>query len=113
MGVGMPSDLAQAQTFTASRWTRGNHLFPTRIAVNAEHVIRIKRRFFGSDEESIALSKVASVKISKGLIWADICIESTGGTDPIQSHGHSKGDAERIRDLVESLQAQGRRTASV
>jgi hypothetical protein len=94
------------ETFTASRWTHGNHLFPTQIAVSAEHVVRIKRRFFGSDEESIALSKVASVKITKGLIWADICIESTGGTDPIQSHGHSKGDAERIRELVESLQAQ-------
>jgi hypothetical protein len=76
-------------------------------------VIRIKRRFFGSDEESIALSKVASVKINKGLIWADICIESTGGTDPIQSHGHTKGDAERIRDLVESLQAQGQRAGQV
>lgn len=99
----------QSEVFKASRWTRGNRLFPTQIAVNSEHVIRIKRRFFGSDEESIALSKVASVKINKGMVWADICIESTGGTDPIQSHGHSKGDAERIRDLVESLQAQGRR----
>ncbi len=100
---------ARTETFAASRWTRGNHLFPTQIAVSPERVVRIKRRFFGSDEESIALSKVASVKISKGLIWADICIESTGGTDPIQSHGHRKQDAERIRDLVESLQAQGLR----
>ena len=108
----MPADQERSQRFTASRWTRGNHFFPTQIAVNAEHVIRIKRRFFGSDEESIALSKVASVKINKGLIWADICIESTGGTDPIQSHGHSKGDAERIRTLVESLQSQGQRAGS-
>jgi len=105
----MPADQERTQRFTASRWTRGNHLFPTQIAVSAEHVIRIKRRWFGSDEESIALSKVASVKISKGIIWAEICIESTGGTDPIQSHGHSKGDAEKIRELVESLQAQGQR----
>ena len=89
------------ETFTASRWTRGNHLFPTQISVSAERVIRRKRRWFGSDEESIALSKVASVRISKGMFWADICIESTGGTDPIQSHGHGKADAERIRDLVE------------
>ena len=109
MQTGVPAMQERTQTFTASRWTRGNHLFPTQIAVSSEHVIRIKRRFFGSDEESIALSKVASVKINKGLVWADICIESTGGTDPIQSHGHSKGDAERIRDLVEGLQAQGQR----
>ena len=97
------------ETFAASRWTRGNHLFPTQIAVSPERVIRIKRRWFGSDEESIALSKVASVRISKGLFWADICIESTGGTDPIQCHGHSKADAERIRDLVEGHQAEAQR----
>jgi len=109
----MPANQGRSETFTASRWTRGNFLFPTQIAVNSEHVVRIKRRFFGSDEESIALSKVASVKINKGLIWADICIESTGGTDAIQSHGHTKGDAERIRDLVESLQAQGQRAGQV
>jgi Bacterial PH domain len=94
------------ETFEASRWTRGNHLFPTQIAVSPERVIRIKRRWFGSDEESIALSKVASVRISKGMFWADICIESTGGTDPIQSHGHRKADAERIRELIEGLQSR-------
>lgn len=102
MGVGAP----QAESFTASRWTAGNRLFPTRIVVSPERVLRLKRRWFGSDEESIALPKVASVQIHTGLIWSDICIESTGGADPIQSHGHRKQDAKRIRDLVESYQAQ-------
>jgi len=32
-------------------------------------------------------------------------IESSGGTDPLASHGHRKADAQRIRALVE--QAQG------
>ena len=102
----MSGEQGRTEVFIASRLTRGNHLFPTQIAVSPEGVIRIKRRLLGSDEESIALSKVASVKISKGMMFADICIESTGGTDPIQSHGHSKGDADRIRDLVEGLQAR-------
>ncbi len=35
-------------------------------------------------------------------------IESTGGTDPITSHGHRKDDAQRIRDLIERYQAQAR-----
>jgi len=48
------------------------------------------------------------VKISTGIVWSDIVIESTGGTDPITSHGHRKSDALRIRDLVEGFQA-GRR----
>jgi hypothetical protein len=73
--------------------------------VSALRVSRVKRRLFGSLEENISISQVASVKISTGVLWSDILIESTGGTDPITSHGHGKADAIRIRDLVESFQA--------
>jgi len=93
------------ESFSASRWTKGNLWFPTRIVVSPLRVSRVKRRLFGSSEESISISQVASVKISTGIIWSDILIESTGGTDPITSHGHRKADALRIRDLVESFQA--------
>ncbi|MGB9233733.1 MAG: hypothetical protein WCC04_04910 [Terriglobales bacterium] len=68
----------------------------------------MKRRLFGSTEESISISQVASVKISTGVVWSDILIESSGGTDPVASHGHRKADALRIRDLVESFQAARR-----
>ena len=96
------------ETFTASRWTKGNLWFPTRIVVSPLRVSRVKRRLFGSSEESISISQVASVKISTGVVWSDILIESTGGTDPIASHGHRKSDAQRIRDLVEGFQAARR-----
>jgi hypothetical protein len=99
-----PNSAASNETFSASRWTRGNLWFPTRIVVNPLRVSRVKRRLFGSSEESISISQVASVKISTGILWSDILIESTGGTDPITSHGHRKADALRIRDLVESFQ---------
>jgi hypothetical protein len=93
--------------FTASRWTSGNLLFPLRIEVTPERVSRIKPHLIGSDEESISISQVASVGIRTGLIWATVQIDSTGGTDPIVSHGHRKQDARRIRDLIEGFQ-QGR-----
>ena len=113
MGVGStasnPASPASGdETFTASRWTKGNFLFPTRIVVNSLRVSRVKRHWFSSTEESISISQVASVKISTGIVWSDILIESTGGTDPIASHGHSKADAIRIRDLVESFQTARR-----
>jgi hypothetical protein len=92
------------KSFKASRLTRGNHLFPTRIEVGPEHVVRVKPRLFGRSEESILISKVASVEISVGIFWSDIRIESTGGTDPIDSHGHRKKDAIEIRSLVEQYQ---------
>src|SRR6185503_12997829 len=96
----------QSYTFSASRWTRGNHLFPTRIVVTPLHVSRVKSRLFGTTEESIAISQVASVEIRTGVIWSEIRIDSTGGAEPITSHGHSKGDAVRIRELIESYQAR-------
>ena len=99
------------ETFTASRWTRGNHIFPTRIVVSPLHVSRVKPRLFGTTDESIAISQVASVGITTGVIWSQIRIDSTGGSDPITSHGHRKGDAIRIRELIEIYQA-GRETAT-
>jgi hypothetical protein len=99
------SSVDTAETFSASRWTKGNLLFPTLILVNPLRVSRVKRRLFGSSEESISILQVASVKISTGVFWSDIVIESSGGTDPIASHGHRKADAIRIRDLVEGFQA--------
>jgi hypothetical protein len=101
-------DSSPAETFSASRWTQGNFFFPTRLVVSPQRVIRTKSRLLGSNEESIPISKVASVHIKTGVFWSEIVIESTGGTDPITSHGHRKADAQRIRDLIESYQSQSR-----
>jgi hypothetical protein len=110
MGVGLagPNPAASEETFSASRWTRGNLWYPTRIVVNSLRVSRVKKRLLGSTEESISISQVASVRISTGIFWSNILIESTGGTDPISSHGHRKVDAIRIRDLIEGFQAARR-----
>jgi hypothetical protein len=93
-----------SETFQASRWTHGNFLFPTVIEVTDKAVVRHKRSWFSRDEISISISKVASVHIKTGIIWADILIESSGGSDPLASHGHKKTDARRIRELVEAAQ---------
>ena len=98
----------QSESFTASRWTKGTLFFPTRIVVSPLRVSRVKSRLFGSNEESIAISQVASVHIATGMIWSNIVIESSAGTDPLTSHGHRKADAQRIRDLIEGYQAGGR-----
>jgi hypothetical protein len=93
-----------SEIFRASRWTSGNHLFPTVIEVSDRAVVRRKRSWFSKDEISISITKVASVHIKTGLIWSKILIESSGGSDPLESHGHSKADARRIRELVEEAQ---------
>ena len=98
------------ETFKASRWTKGNLFFPTYIEVSDKAVTRRKRTLFSKDEESMSITKVASVHIKTGIIWSDILIESSGGSDPMRSHGHRKADAQRIKELIESAQAEfGRR----
>jgi hypothetical protein len=92
------------ETFTASRLTHGNLLFPTKIIVGPDSVMRRKRSWFSSDEESIYIRNVGNVHITTGVLWSDIRIESSGGSDPIQSHGHSKPDARRIKQLIEEYQ---------
>lgn len=96
----MPTEL-----FQASRWTRGNFVFPTVIEISEKAVTRRKRSWFSRDEISVSISKVASVHIKTGLMWSDIRIESSGGSDPLSSHGHSKSDAVRIKELIETYQA--------
>jgi hypothetical protein len=94
------------EIFQASRWTSGNLLFPTYIEVSDKAVSRRKRSWFRMDEISMSISKVASVHIKTGLIWSEILIESSGGSDPMASNGHTKSDALRIKELIENAQAQ-------
>ena len=102
----MPTEL-----FQASRWTRGNLLFPTIIEVSDKAVTRRKRAWFSRDEISVSISKVASIHIKTGLFWSNILIESSGGSDPLASHGHKKTDAVRIKELIENYQAQFAKTS--
>ena len=96
----------EPEVFVASRLTRGNFIFPTKLVVTDRTLMRRKRSWFSVNEESVHLRNVATVNITTGIVWSDIRIESSGGSDPIESHGHTKEDARRIKELIESLQGQ-------
>jgi hypothetical protein len=72
-------------TFRASRWTKGNHLFPTIIEVTETAVVRRKRSWFTVNELSIHLSKVASVRIDTGLLWSCLLYTSPSPRDRTRS----------------------------
>lgn len=95
-----------SSVFTASRWTRGNFLFPTRFEITADSVVRRKRRWLTTDEATMHLSRIASVGIQAGVLFADVRIESTGGGEDLVSHGHWKGDARAIRDIIQDWQTR-------
>ena len=95
-----------SERFRASRWTSGNRLFPTLIEITDDAVVRRKRRWFSVNETTMHLSRVASVSVETGILWADMRIESSGGGEDIVSHGHSKGDVRRVRELIQDWQTR-------
>jgi hypothetical protein len=90
--------------FRASRLSSGNRLFPTQVAITKDSVVQYKPKWIGHTEEVIHIAHIASVKIATGAVLSDIQIETSGGSDPISCHGHHKGDAVKMKSLIEQYQ---------
>jgi len=99
---GLP--FASGDVFRASRLSRGNHLFPTQVQITPTSVVQYTPRWIGKQEETIHMAHIASVKIDTGVMFSNVLIETSGGTDPIVCHGHRKGDAVRMKNLIEQYQ---------
>lgn len=99
------------EALRASRLTTSNQLFPLQVAVFPERIARYKPRFFGHTEDSISTDQIASVKIQAGVVFADVVIDTTGGSPPIVIHGLWKKDAERLRHLIGAAQESRRKRA--
>ena len=97
---------APGDVFRASRVSRGNRLFPTQVLITPTSVVQYTPRWIGKKEETIHMAHIASVKIDTGALLSDVLIETSGGTDPIACHGHRKGDAVTMKDLIERYQTE-------
>ncbi len=95
---------ADGDVFRASRMSSGNRLFPTQVLITPTSVVQYTPRWIGRLEETIHMAHIASVKIETGMVLSDVLIETSGGTDPIVCHGHHKGDASRMKNLIETYQ---------
>ena len=95
---------AQGEVFRASRLSSGNHLFPTQVLISPTSVVQYTPRWIGRQEQTIHLAHVSSVNIETGLLFSNVFIETSGGSDPIGCHGHKKGDARRMKELIERYQ---------
>ncbi len=91
--------------FRASRWSRGNHLFPTQVMVSPTSVVHYTPQWIGRLEHTIHIAHVASVRIDTKLFFSDIFIETSGGVSPISCYGHRKKDAVRLKELIDRYQS--------
>jgi hypothetical protein len=92
--------------FRASRMSRGNRLFPTQVLITPQSVVHFTPELFGRQEKSIHMAHIASVKIDTNLLFSDVLIETTGGSQPIVCHGHRKRDAVQMKALIEKYQTE-------
>lgn len=96
---------AQGEVFRASRLSRGNRLFPTQVLVTPTSVVHHTPQWIGKLEQTIHLAHVASVRIDTNLLFSNVSIESSGGVNPVTCYGHRKGDAVRMKALIEQHQS--------
>jgi hypothetical protein len=97
---------ADGDVFRASRWSRGNRLFPTQVQITPTAVVQYTPRWIGRREETIHMAHIASVRIETGMLLSNVFIETSGGSDPILCHGHKKSDATRMKTLIEQYQTE-------
>jgi hypothetical protein len=100
----MSSDNVPTEVFRASRLSKGNRLFPTQVIITPHSVVHYTPQWIGKHEHSIHIAHVASVSIDTGLLFSDVIIETTGGSGSIRCRGHRKGDAVRMKQLIEQYQ---------
>ena len=96
--------MAGDHVFRASRFSRGNLLYPTQVAVTPTSVVHYTPELAGGREHSMHIAHIASVLIDRNLMFSDVLIESSGGTSPVRCHGHSKADAVEMKRLIEQYQ---------
>ena len=100
-GRALPGD----HVFRASRWSRGNHLFPTQVAITPSSVVHFTPEWFGRREHSIHMAHVASVEIDTNLFFSNVVVETSGGSEPVRCHGHRKRDAVEMKRLINQYQS--------
>src|SRR4051795_5555244 len=91
--------------FRPSRFSQGNFLFPTQVAVTPGSVVHFTPSLIGGTEHSMHIAHVASVLIDRKLFFSNVLIESSGGTSPVRCHGHRKADAIEMKRLIEQYQS--------
>lgn len=89
-------------TFTASRLSgNDNSVFPDRLEIDDDNgnITYFKGTIVGYRQTFISRNNIASVRVSSGLLFVDVIIESIGGME-IRARGFRKRDAREIMEIL-------------
>lgn len=102
------SGISNQKKFRVTRWKQP--IFPKELIIDECSVLTRKRKFpafWIVKEESIPLRSVASIQISRGLLFSSLLIENSGGPYPIKIEGIPNKYASEIRRFIESYKPPG------
>jgi hypothetical protein len=92
--------------FRASRLTSGNRIFPAQVLITPNSVTLLQPQWIGKREESAHIAHISSIEIDTNVMFSDVSIETTGGHNPLVCHGHTKGDAVRMKHVIQQFQSE-------
>ena len=87
-------------TYTASRLTGGNRLFPCKVIIDDSAVTLRNPNLFSGKEKTILYKRISAVNIDCPIIgFSKIIIESTG-EGKIEANGFTKREVTEMKELI-------------
>ncbi len=90
------------QTFTASRLSDDNSLFPCKIIVCSDKITVRIPGLFGNKDKDIRFDKISEVSVDTRLVGYSTITFYTTGTGVVRAHGFTKSEVKEIKELIES-----------
>jgi len=88
------------KTYTASRLTNGNRIFPSRIIIDDSSVTFKIPSLFSGNETTIPFTRISSVNIDSPFVGFSIIIIETNGEGQILAKGFTKSEVEEMKELI-------------
>jgi uncharacterized membrane protein YdbT with pleckstrin-like domain len=88
------------KTYTASRLSQGNKIYPCKISIDDQSITLTLPGFFKGKESTIPLNRISSVDIETPLVgFSTIHVETTG-EGSIIAHGFTKAEVIEIKETL-------------
>ncbi len=88
------------KTYTASRLTNGNRIFPSRIIIDDSSVTFKIPSLFSGNETTIPFTRISSVNIDSPFVGFSTIIIETTGEGQILAKGFTKSEVEEMKELI-------------
>jgi uncharacterized membrane protein YdbT with pleckstrin-like domain len=88
------------EVFIASRLTRGNKVFPSKIIIDQLGVTLKIPGLFSGNEKTVPYTRISSVDIVCPFVGYSTIIIETTGEGSIRAHGFTNSSVKRMKELL-------------